>query len=79
MLRPPTHFVCGATTWRREMLHGLPWMEQPMTVVEDSGTWLAVLLKPGYLPGSHHIAPAPSPTPARDFWELAVAWHTGVN
>jgi hypothetical protein len=29
------------------MLHGLPWLEQPVTVVEDSRSCLAVLLEPG--------------------------------
>jgi hypothetical protein len=32
---------------RREVLHGRPWMEQPVTVVHDGDGCLAVLLEPG--------------------------------
>ena len=43
----PEHFEVGSTVLRREVLHGLPWMEQPVTVVHDDGHCLAVLLEPG--------------------------------
>lgn len=44
---PPLRFPVGSTVLRREVLHGLPWMEQPVTVVHDAGGCLAVLLEPG--------------------------------
>ena len=40
------HFTVGRTVVRREVLHGLPWMEQPVTVVHDNEACLAVLLEP---------------------------------
>lgn len=40
-------FVPGATITRREVLHGHTWLSHPVTVVEDTGTELAVLLSPG--------------------------------
>ncbi|MGY2130111.1 DUF402 domain-containing protein [Blastococcus sp. SYSU DS0617] len=43
----PRHFRAGSTVLRREVLHGLPWMEHPVTVVRDGEDCLAVLLEPG--------------------------------
>jgi len=43
----PEHFEVGSTVLRREVLHGLPWMEQLVTVVHDDGHCPAVLLEPG--------------------------------
>ena len=40
-------FAPGRTVLRREVLHGRPWMEQPVTVVSDEAGCLAVLLEPG--------------------------------
>lgn len=34
----------GSTITRVEVLHGLPWLSSPVTVVSDTGTQLAVLL-----------------------------------
>ncbi len=42
-----TQFVPGATVKRREVLHGLPWLEQPVMVVQDIHDCLAVTLEPG--------------------------------
>ncbi len=48
MRRPQTtHFASGVTVLRREMLHGQPWLEQPVKVVRDSDACLAALLTPG--------------------------------
>jgi hypothetical protein len=41
------HFDVGSTVLRREVLHGRPWMEHPVTVVHDGDDCLAVLLEPG--------------------------------
>jgi len=43
----PRRFAPGRTVLRREVLHGRPWMEHPVTVVHDDGSSLAVLLQPG--------------------------------
>jgi len=43
----PRRFAPGRTVLRREVLHGLLWMEHPVTVVRDEGGSLAVLLEPG--------------------------------
>lgn len=40
-------FQVGSTIVRREVLHGRPWMEQPVTVVHDDHGCLGVLLQPG--------------------------------
>jgi hypothetical protein len=37
----------GTDVVRREVLHGLPWLECPVTVVADDGDVLAVRLDPG--------------------------------
>ncbi len=39
-------FVPGARIIRREVLHGRPWMESPVSVVADDGEVLAVQLGP---------------------------------
>jgi hypothetical protein len=43
----PRYFRAGSTVVRREVLHGRPWMEHPVTVVHDGAECLAVLLEPG--------------------------------
>lgn len=43
----PRHFDAGSTVLRREVLHGRPWMEHPVTVIDDGDDCLAVLLEPG--------------------------------
>jgi hypothetical protein len=43
----PVHFAVGSAVLRREVLHGRPWMEQPVTVVHDGSGCLAVVLEPG--------------------------------
>ena len=45
--RPETRFRTGQVVTRREVLHGRPWLESPVTVVADAGDVLAVLLEPG--------------------------------
>lgn len=41
------HYRPGDVVRRREVLHGAVWLEQPVTVVADTGTILAIRLDPG--------------------------------
>lgn len=72
MLEPsapmPEYFDVGSTVLRREVLHGLPWMEQSVTVVHDGDDCLAVLLEPGspFTFFEHPFGPHP--------WSRLVAW-----
>ncbi|SOC49930.1 Protein of unknown function [Blastococcus aggregatus] len=43
----PERFAVGSTVRRREVLHGRPWMEHPVTVIHDGDDCLAVLLESG--------------------------------
>jgi hypothetical protein len=53
---------------RREVLHGSLWLECPVTVVDDDGDVLAVLLEPGS-PFTFHEHPfAPHPWRGQDAW-----------
>jgi len=61
-------FISGESVRRRELLHGRLWMDHPVTVVEDDGRHLAVLLKPGS-PFSFYDHPfGPHPWSAQDCW-----------
>jgi hypothetical protein len=61
-------FRVASAVLRREVLHGLPWMEQPVTVVHDGDDCLAVLLEPGspFRFFEHPFAPHP--------WSRLAAW-----
>ncbi len=63
------HFRTGRTVLRREVLHGRPWMEQPVTVVHDGAECLAVLLVPGspFTFFAHPFGPHP--------WNRHRAWQ----
>lgn len=61
-------FSPGATITRREVLHGRPWLECPVTVVADDGVVLAVLLEPG-APFTFHGHPfGPHPWSGQSAW-----------
>ena len=64
----PGRFVPGHTVLRREVLHGRPWLEHPVTVVQDGAGCLAVLLQPGSPFGfpEHPFGPHP--------WSHLRAW-----
>jgi hypothetical protein len=58
----------GTTVVRREVLHGRPWLECPVTVVADTGRELAVLLEPG-APFTFHDHPfGAHPWTGRSAW-----------
>ncbi|MBF4770403.1 DUF402 domain-containing protein [Nocardioides agariphilus] len=58
----------GTEIARREVLHGLPWLECPVTVMADDGDVLAVLLEPGS-PFTFHEHPfGPHPWSAHEAW-----------
>ena len=61
-------FATGSTVVRREVLHGSPWLEQPVEVLADDGTLLAVLLSPGS-PMTYPPHPTPHPWRANDRWQ----------
>jgi hypothetical protein len=63
----PERFVPGRTVLRREVLHGRPWMEHPVTVVHD-GSCLAVLLEPGSRFHCHDHPFGPHPWGRLDAW-----------
>src|SRR6478736_2209767 len=50
----PKPYEPGAVIRRREVPHGKPWMDHPVTVVADDGDLLAVLLEPGSAFGFHN-------------------------
>lgn len=54
-------FKPGAVITRREVLHGDPWLDHPVTVVSDDGETLAVRLDPGskFLFPTHPFGPHP--------------------
>ncbi|SDE64574.1 Protein of unknown function [Blastococcus fimeti] len=72
MLEPaasvPERFDVGVTVQRREVLHGRPWMEHPVTVIHDGDDCLAVLLEPGspFTFFAHPFGPHP--------WSRLEAW-----
>lgn len=65
-------FAAGTRIQRREVLHGRPWMEEPVTVVSDDGDVLAVRLDPGS-PFTFHDHPhGAHPWSSRDSWVATV-------
>jgi len=61
-------YSAGDTIRRREVLHGRLWMDHPVTVVDDDGDVLAVLLDPGS-PFAFHLHPfGPHP------WSHLTCW-----
>jgi hypothetical protein len=65
----PERFALGRTVLRREVLHGRPWMEQPVTVVhDDDAGCLAVLLEPGSRFRFHDHPFGPHPWGRFDAW-----------
>lgn len=65
----------GRTVLRREVLHGRPWMEHPVTVVHDGDDCLAVLLEPGS-PFRFHDHPfGPHPWSRLDAWSGSTVLH----
>jgi hypothetical protein len=65
---PETRFQPGQVVTRREVLHGRPWLESPVTVVADDGDVLAVLLAPGSVFTFHEHPFGPHP------WSAQAAW-----
>ena len=62
-------FVAGTHIARREVLHGLSWLEHPVEVVSDDGNVLAVLVVDGapFTFPDHPFGPHP--------WSGASAWQ----
>jgi hypothetical protein len=60
----------GVTVMRREVLHGRPWLECPVTVVADTGRELAVLLEPGAAFTFYDHPFGPHPWSGRSEWGL---------
>ena len=65
---PETRFRPGQVVTRREVLHGRPWLESPVTVVADDGDVLAVLLEPGSAFTFHEHPFGPHPWSANTAW-----------
>ena len=61
-------FAAGRVIQRREVLHGHLWLTHPVTVVNDGGGVLAVLLEPGspFMFPAHPFGPHP--------WRHQSAW-----
>ncbi len=66
-------FVLGRVVQWREVLRGQVWDEYPLTVVDDSGGVLAVLLEPG---SAFVFAEHPFGTPDR-WWRPSDTWQPG--
>ncbi|SDF02632.1 Protein of unknown function [Blastococcus aurantiacus] len=64
----PRTFAPGRSVLRREVLHGRPWMEHPVTVVHDADGCLAVLLEPGSRFRFHDHPFGPHPWGRLDAW-----------
>ena len=60
--------TAGDRISRREVLHGQLWLEVPVTVVEDDGQELAVLLEPGSRFRFHEHPFGPHPWSGRECW-----------
>jgi len=65
---PETRFRPGQVVTRREVLHGRPWLQSPVTVVADDGDVLAVLLEPGSVFTFHEHPFGPHPWSAHTAW-----------
>ena len=64
----------GRTVLRREVLHGRPWMEHPVTVVHDDDC-LAALLEPGSAFRLHDHPFGPHPWSRFDAWTGSTVLH----
>lgn len=58
----------GQVVRRREVLHGHPWMDHPVTVVADEGEVFAVRLDPGSVFTFHEHPFGPHPWGAHSAW-----------
>jgi hypothetical protein len=61
-------FEPGRVIRRREVVHGLLWLDHPVTVVTDDGDCLAVLLEPGSAFRFHEHPFGPHPWSAHEAW-----------
>ena len=71
----PERFAPGRTVLRREVLHGRPWMEHPVTVVHDGEDCLAVLVEPGSSFRLHDHPFGPHPWSRLDAWSGSTVLH----
>lgn len=65
---PDFRYRTGDVIRRREVLHGRLWMDHPVTVVDDDGVHLAVLLDPGSNFCFHDHPFDPHPWSAHHCW-----------